>query len=67
MTHTDTDGLFNACAQCGARAGHEESGGKTRGRCTECCNTGDWDAEVYVAAIRWNMTQMAIISGEVAQ
>jgi hypothetical protein len=63
MTHTDTDGLLNACGQCGARAGFEVSEERphVRARCTECCNCSEWYhlKDKDIAITTWNQSQLS--------
>lgn len=57
IIYTDTDGLSDRCAECGARSGVETDGIRARYRCKDCCNTGPWDMDRFMAAIAWNLDQ----------
>ena len=53
MIHADTDGLLDKC-HCGAVAGFEFDGPKSRAICTECCEQTGWEQCKYCAAFQWN-------------
>lgn len=55
--YADTDKLTDRCSSCRARAGVQYDGIRFRYRCTDCCETGPWDSDRYLAAIAWNLMQ----------
>lgn len=69
MIHSDTDGLLDRCAECGARAGFATNGLRWfkhfRAGCTDCCEQTGWFKEKYDAVIAWNLEQRAKRSSKV--
>jgi hypothetical protein len=58
MIHADTNRLLDLCSECLAVAGWENGqDGHIRARCTECCETGEWEKDYVSAMISFNLMQ----------
>ena len=63
-TTTDTDGILDRCAECGARAQFTERDGAGDlawgAQCSECANSVNFHISLDRAMVIWNQTQRHI-------
>ena len=57
---TDTDGILDRCAECGALAEFRGVPSKAYVQCTECANSTDYVCRIVDVMVGWNIAQRAI-------